>query len=150
MRDYRITPDGLQLRFDLSGKSVDQVAKATGIRPDIIGYMRTGEVESSKAQTRLLVEALGVRVSDILQARLGDLLELLSKSGVESAGVRGEIANGVDIPTDEIELVISGGPTGFGHYGLIEDIETALATPTNVVSPAMVGDGEKVFELFRA
>ena len=149
MRDYRISPDGLQLRFKLSGKSVGEVAKTTGIRPDIIEYMLTGEVEPSEVQTRLLVDALGVRVGDILQVRLGDLLDLLTEHGVESAHVRGAIAEGVDAPMDEVELVIAGGATGLAHFGLINDIETVLATPVTAISPEMVDDGERFLELVR-
>lgn len=149
MRQYRITPDGLQLRFEMSGRSVDQVSKTTGIRPEIIEFMLTGEVEPSKEQTKLLVEALDVRVRDILDARLIDLLNLLDENNVESAYVRGEVANGTDEPTDEIELVIQGGPTGLSHYGLIDDVETVLATPVTVISPEMVGEEERILELVR-
>lgn len=149
MREFRIGPDGLQLRLDLSGKTVDEIAEATEIRADIIGYILSGEVEASKAQTTALVEALGVSINAILWERLNRVLDTIEKYDCTDPRVRRAVVDGL-YSMEEIEIIVTPRQgMGWDFYGLWDALEEVLSTPVKLVTGDMVNDDEETLTLVR-
>lgn len=136
-----IFAERVKVRRAAAGLTQRELAAASGVKQPLIAAIESGARQPNNRTRDAIEGALAVRPAQLLRVARDETLALVHAMGGTDVRVFGSVADGTDLPTSDIDLLVTF-PPGSDIVTLLrlqEDLSTLLTVPVDVVSAGSSG-----------
>jgi predicted nucleotidyltransferase len=98
--------DFVRARRNILGISQRELAERSGVKQPLIAAVETGRRRPSESARAALDQALQIRPSTALAARLDEVRDLFTRAGLPEPRVFGSVARGRDAVSSDLDLIV--------------------------------------------